>query len=275
MKKYLFWLILFLCVNCAISVTESNIIVSSNQSENQAQNKIIQSLKVNLPDLQIDQVNKTNITQIYEVTSGHKVFYVDQNGKYILLGNLVDLDTKKIITQERVEELSVFNWSQLPLNIALRQKLGTGQNKIAVFTDPDCPFCQNLEKTTIAKLNNVTVYYFLYPLDIHPNASDDAKKILCSQIPEQTFLDWMVDGKSLPKKTNCINSGLLAQMKYVAESLVKVEATPTILLEDGTLLPGLVPADYLNKLIMEASYKVKNKESGIKSLNTNTESKVK
>jgi len=213
------------------------------------------SLKTTLPDLTVDQINSTAIPNIYEIISGRKVFYVDGTGHYALLGNMVDLTTKQSLTELKVQELSVVDWKKLPLGIALRQVIGKGERRIAIFTDPDCPFCQHLEQDTIPKLKNVTVYYFLYPLAMHANAESDSKKILCSEIPDQTFINWMKDNKTLPTRTTCKNASQLAEMKDVATQVAQIEATPTIILPNGVILAGLVPPDYLNKLITETSPK--------------------
>lgn len=221
-------------------------------------NQIKASLKTSLPELTVDQVNPTSVPNIYEVISGKKVFYVDNTGRYAFLGNMVDLSTKQSLTQNKVEQLSVVNFQQLPINYALKQVIGTGERKIAIFTDPDCPFCQRLEQDTIPKLTNVTVYYFLYPLAIHANAETDSKKILCSETPDKTFLAWMKNNTLLPQRSDCKNAADLKIIKDYGSKVVGVEATPTIILPNGKVMAGLIPADYLNQLLTEASPPPKN-----------------
>ena len=215
--------------------------------------QIVKNLKITLPEITVDQINPTAIPYVYEVVSGHKVFYVDSTGRYALLGNMVDLTTKQSITQTRIEQLSVVDWNKLPLAIALRQVIGSGERKIAVFTDPDCPFCQRLEQDTIPKLTNVTVYYFLFPLSIHANAALDSKKILCSETPDKTFLAWMKNGVNLPMRSNCKAVANLTIMQDIGKNMIGVEATPTIVLASGKIMQGVIPPDYLNQLITEAS----------------------
>lgn len=210
-------------------------------------------LKADLPELKVDQVNATPVSGVYEVISGRKVFYVDSTGRYAFLGNLVDLETKQSLTEKTVKKVTVINWNQLPLQIALRNTIGPGNRRIAVFTDPDCPFCKHLEQDTIAKLKDVVVYDFLFPLKIHENGVNDSKKILCSENPEATFTLWMTMGVKLPDKTVCPNSFKLAKMQDVGNNIVGVEGTPTIVLPNGQIISGVVPADYLNKLITDTS----------------------
>jgi thiol:disulfide interchange protein DsbC len=216
-------------------------------------NQIKASLKTSLPELNIDEINPTVLPDVYEIVSGHKVFYVDSSGRYAFLGNMVDLSTKQSLTQARVEALSKVNFNQLPFSYALVRVNGTGERKLAIFTDPDCPFCQRLEQETIPKLTNVTIYYFLFPLAIHANAETDSKKIVCSETPDKTFLEWMVNGKSLPQRSECRNAANLSAIKDFGVKKIGVEATPTIILPNGKVMTGLIPADYLNQLLTEAS----------------------
>jgi thiol:disulfide interchange protein DsbC len=228
--------------------------------------QIAKNLKIYLPDLIVDQINPTVIPNVYEVVSGHKIFYIDSTGRYLMLGNLVDLSTKQSITETRVNEISDVKFSSLPLNLALKQVIGNGERKIAVFTDPDCPFCQRLEQDTVPKLSNVTIYYFLFPLAIHANAETDSKKILCAENPDKTFLLWMKNSINLPNNSSCNASAKLAQMQKIGVNVVGVEATPTIVLQNGKVIKGLPPADYLNQLITDAMPKA-NKNISIESSN--------
>ncbi|MBY0379764.1 MAG: DsbC family protein [Burkholderiales bacterium] len=238
MKKTLFLFLFVLGLQCfAVTLSTSDLIKSS--------------LKHTLPKVNVTAINDTPIPNIYQVISDKKIFYVDSSGKYLFIGNLIDLSTKANLTQLAVQSISVVDWNQLPLKIAIRHVNGDGKRKIAVFTDPDCPFCKQLDQETVPKLKNVTIYYYLYPLAIHARAESDAKKILCSETLETTFLSWMKDNKALPLKTVCNNANNLKQMITIGK-LVGVEATPTIVLPDGNIITGLVPADYLNQLITNA-----------------------
>lgn len=245
--------------------------------------KTIQSqLKSTLPMVKIDKISDTPIQNIYEVTSMHKIFYVDGSGRYALIGNLVDLSTKTNLTQLAVESISIVSWNELPLKIAIQKVIGNGKRKIAVFTDPDCPFCKRLEQETVPNLKNVTIYYFLFPLSsIHANAISDSQKILCSETPEATFTNWMKDNKSLPANTKCNNAKILKDMLDTGNK-IGVEQTPTIILTDGKVIPGLIPADYLNQLIAD-SVKIEsataiesathNIESGVRNVESKSTSK--
>jgi thiol:disulfide interchange protein DsbC len=218
---------------------------------------IRQSLKGTLPKVNIDSISDTPVANLYQVVSGKKVFYVDSSGRYLLVGNLIDLATQNNLTKQQVEKLEVVNWDELPLNLAIRRVNGDGKRRIAIFSDPDCQFCKNLERETIPKLSNVTIYYFMFPLPTHQNAKLHAKQILCSEMAESAFTAWMNNGDKLQDNTGCDKANNLETMLNLGKNL-GVEETPTIILPDGKVVVGLVPPDYLNQLITNAMPDVVN-----------------
>lgn len=221
--------------------------------ENKITSAISNNLKINLPEVHIDQINPTKVANVYEVVSGNKVFYVDGTGQYAMLGNLVDLSTKKSLTEERVRDLTRVDWKGLPLNLAIPRVIGQGTRHIAIFTDPDCPFCRNLEVDTVANLKDVTVYYFLFPLDIHTNAKTHSKQIICSETPDKALTTWMKSGTGLTALTTCKNAARLDTIINYATNVLHLEAAPTIILPNGEIIAGVVPPDYLNQRITETT----------------------
>ena len=224
-------------------------IAYADDSASVSLDSVKQNIKANLPDLQIDQIIASPVAGVYEVDSGRKVFYVNGNGNYAFVGNLMDLVNKTNLTEQRTDALNKIDWNQLPLGLAIKRVHGTGSNRIAIFTDPDCPFCKRLETDTIPNLKNVTMYYFLYPLAIHANANSDSRKILCAENPESAMISFMAKGVTLGKNATCLNGNKIDQMLSIGNNVVQVNGTPTIILPNGRIISGLVPADYLSRLI--------------------------
>lgn len=210
------------------------------------------NLQHNLPDLTIERILATPVAGVYEVDSGHKVFYVDSSGNYALIGNLLDLRSKTSLTEQRSLALNRVDWQQLPLNLAIVRIKGNGhKNRLAIFTDPDCPFCKRLEAETLSKLTDVSLYYFLFPLPIHPLATDHAQRILCAENPESAMLNFMTHNATLGKNNSCSNIDKLSEIKAVATDILQISGTPTMVLPNGRIISGLVPLDYLNQMLAD------------------------
>ncbi len=76
---------------------------------------------------------------------------------------MMDLKNHVNLTEARASELNKIDFSKLPLQDAVKTVKGNGMRKIAVFSDPNCPYCHKLEEA-LKSIDNVTVYTFLFPI---------------------------------------------------------------------------------------------------------------
>ena len=113
----------------------------------------------------------------YEVYAGGRLFYTDEDVNYFFLGNIVEAKSMSNITAQRLQKLSAIKFESLPLDFAIKTVKGNGKRKVAVFSDPDCPYCKRLEKDLV-NVTDVTIYTFLYPIpSLHPDAARKSKAI--------------------------------------------------------------------------------------------------
>lgn len=200
----------------------------------------------------IDSINKSPVDGIYEVVIGRKIFYVTSDGKYLFFGNIIDPIAKKSLTDERTRELSKIDPKQLPLEWAIKEVNGNGSRVLYVFSDPECPYCQMFEKQVAPQLKDTTIYTFLFPLPMHLQAKPDSKKIWCSADRTQVWIDWMRNKVALPSDMSC-DTSVLDKVYKIGTDVVQVEGTPTIILSNGQILPGALPADQLLQQMDEAA----------------------
>jgi thiol:disulfide interchange protein DsbC len=187
----------------------------------------------------IASVRPTPIKGIYEVAlTPPQILYTDAQGKYVLTGAMVDLARQVNLTEQRMADLNHVDFSKLPLEQSIKTVKGSGARKLAIFSDPDCPYCKRLEKETLSHIDNVTIYTFLYPLDQHADASRKAGAIWCAPDRARAWDDWMLRGK-LPSGAGSCASPLEANLALA--SRLGVRATPTIVTEKGELVMGAVP----------------------------------
>ncbi|MCV2509464.1 MAG: DsbC family protein, partial [Neisseriaceae bacterium] len=191
---------------------------------------------------------------LYEfVVDGNRIIYLDEKMKNVLIGDVINVKTKENYTEKRAAQLDVIDFNKLPFDQAIKVVQGNGQVKIAVFTDPDCPFCKKLEQD-LKKIDNITIYNFLYPIDgLHPNARKKAIQIWCQgDKKSQVWVDYMRDNKSIPKVSECSNP-IQKNLKLGHE--VGIYGTPVIFLPDGQRIGGYVPYDQFTKVINQYSKK--------------------
>jgi thiol:disulfide interchange protein DsbC len=206
--------------------------------------KIKDTLKARLGgDIEVRDVIKTPIPGIYEVDTADQIVYSDAKGDYVITGDLMDIKNHVNLTDARASELNKIDFAKLPLNDAVKMVKGNGERKIAVFSDPNCPYCHKLEEELKA-VDNVTVYTFLFPI-LSPDSTIKSKSIWCSTDRAKAWTGWMLD-KRAPSAPGTCDTTVLSHNLELGRSL-RITGTPTVFLADGRRLPGAVTADRLEK----------------------------
>lgn len=213
------------------------------------------ALEQKFPGADIGSVTKTTyLGGLYEVHFDDRLVYTDAKGNHIIVGAVYDSATKANLTDERLRKLNRIDWSNLPLELAIKKVKGKGERKMVIFSDADCPFCKKLEDE-LKSIDNVTVYTFLFPIDqLHPDAARKSRQIWCSDDRQKAWDEFFVSGKLPDNKGDCANPVAATQ---ALGARLKITATPTMVLADGSLVPGALPAPRLEAAIKEAEVEAK------------------
>ncbi|TJZ78903.1 DsbC family protein [Chitiniphilus eburneus] len=205
-------------------------------------------LQKSLDGRSVVSIGATPIKGLYEVVlEGRQIVYTDAKGDYILVGDLVDVARKSSLTQDRIAELAVTDFSKLPLDKAIKEVRGDGSRKLAVFSDPDCPFCKRLEKDSLNGVDNVTIYTFLFPLSIHPDADRKSKLIWCAKDRTAAWQTWVHDEK-LPEDSNADCANPINDNLALGEKL-GISGTPALIFGNGRIVSGAIPKEQLEAML--------------------------
>jgi thiol:disulfide interchange protein DsbC len=204
--------------------------------------KVEQQIRNQIRDLRIDAVRPSPIKGLYEVQSGHNLFYSNATGTHLIAGgHIFDTRTHEDLTEDRLEQINRIDWSMLPLDKAIVSGDPHGM-KVAIFTDPDCPFCRRLEQE-LQKAKGIQVYTFLYPLTlIHPHAREHAESIWCAKDRHKLMLDVMLNNANPPKASCDVKA--LDDIQALGEKL-GIHGTPTLIAGDGRMYAGFKPLPLL------------------------------
>jgi len=206
-----------------------------------------EKIELRFPGTKVIDVQPAPLPGLYEVFTGGAIAYADISGDYLFVGSLMDTKTRENLTAERVNARNAVPFDSLPFDRAIKVVKGNGQRKLAVFADPDCPYCQQLEKE-LGSVDNVTVYTFLYPLAaVHPDATARARAIWCAQDRASTWTHWMLE-----KKTPTVDVACKAEAVDELVELGKklhINGTPTMYLANGRRVDGMVQAARLDELL--------------------------
>lgn len=229
----------FLSALTVIYLTLASIGFAHAQSEQQIKTDLQKKLGSNA---KVKSVTPGPISGIYEVIVGNEVFYTDKNSKYLIQGEIINLDTGKNITEQRQSDLNRIKWADLPQANAIKTVRGNGSRQLAIFSDPNCGYCKRLEKS-LQQLDNVTLYTYLIPI-LSPDSTQKAKQIWCSSDPYKSYTDWMINGISPSGKGDCatpLDKNLALAKTY------GITGTPTLFFTDGSRFPGAVQITDIEK----------------------------
>jgi thiol:disulfide interchange protein DsbC len=209
--------------------------------------KLLQS---RLPDVQIEQVlPSTALPGMYDVITTSDVLYVDASLQHVVVGRVYQSDSGDNLSRQRWDALHAVDFSSLPLQQAIHWTHGKGRRRLAVFADPLCPYCQQLEQT-LQGLDDVSVYIFLMPLEtVHPGASEKSRRIWCSSDQGAAWNAWMMHSQE-PAVATCGADPLNGVGELAAK--LKVTSTPTIFFADGQRATGAMEAEGIARALDRA-----------------------
>ncbi len=216
---------------------------------------IRKSLSERLPNFpKIDEISRTPMAGLFEVRyGGTEILYSDATGEHVFInGSMVETKTRTDLTEARVEKLLAIDFDKLPLKDAVVHKQGSGARKMAVFGDPNCPYCKRFERD-IAAIKDVTIYSFLIPI-LGPDSTGKARDVWCAKDAAHVWRAWMLDGTTPPKAAAaCDSTAVERNLEFARKH--RINGTPAVVFEDGTRKPGAMPADAVEKLLVAAAKK--------------------
>jgi len=210
---------------------------------------LTQNLKQRYPSTQFSNIKQSAVDGLYEVTMGRNIGYTDISGRYFFFGKLFDMQTQTDLTEQPMEAATKIDFKSLPLKNAIKIEKGNGKRIFAVFSDPDCPYCRQLE-STLSRMTDFTMYVFLFPLDsLHPEASKRAESIWCNSNKAKAWQDYVLDSIK-PELKTCANP--IVENIKLGEKL-GANGTPTLINSDGMLTSGALPRSELESWLNSKS----------------------
>jgi thiol:disulfide interchange protein DsbC len=186
---------------------------------------------------------------MFEVVIDSEIVYVDEAVNYLLTGHVYDTRTQEDLTARRSEEVLRVDFASLPMQLAFKIVRGDGSRPVAIFEDPNCPYCKRLENE-IRSLNNTTIYIFLYPI-LSDDSVAKSTQIWCAKDPAAAWSRLMADGQ-LPEKAAQSCKTPIDDVLALGHKL-SVTGTPTLVFADGRRAPGVIPLDRVEQMLSTAA----------------------
>jgi thiol:disulfide interchange protein DsbC len=213
---------------------------------NADENTISQAMAKSMPTVKIDSVKPSEVKGLYEVTVGANIFYVSDDGKYLLQGRLVDLATRTDLTEQKLSGKRIQAIEKIGQKNMIVFKPKIGKYTVSVFTDIDCGYCRKLHSEIDQYLaQGITIQYLFFPrAGKNSDSYNKAVSVWCADDRNAALTAAKKDQK-VPAKT-CDNP-VDEHMKLGEDFDVK--GTPMIVTEKGNIYPGYLPAKQLVEVL--------------------------
>lgn len=189
-------------------------------------------------------VSETPMTGILQVQIEGEIVYATEDGRYLLQGRVIDMDTKEDLTELAKAELR----RELLEGIDVSKQIGFEPEKtnfdLTVFTDIDCGYCRKLH-SQMAEYNaeGIAIHYMAFPrAGIGSESYDKFVSVWCAD-DQQAAMTAAKTGTD-PEPRQCENP--IAE-QYQLGIALGVTGTPALMTADGQLIPGYVPPADLRK----------------------------
>lgn len=207
----------------------------------------------NMPELLPEHVRATPMPGLYEIQIGMNFGYVTADGRYLIAGDMTDLQTRKELTEDRRRQARIALVEKLDQSgyIEFAPEAQPAKYTVTVFTDVDCGYCRMLHRQ-IADYNarGIAVRYLFFPRAGADTPSFyKAEEVWCSA-DRKAALTQAKSGADLKGDKSCDNP-VMAQLQ--AAAALGLRGTPSILLPNGELVPGYRPPDDLLAVLQKAA----------------------
>jgi len=212
---------------------------------------IFNALKDRVEALEKDQIEPSEVEGLYTVTIGFDIYYVSSNGKFLFSGDVIELATgNKIggtgLAAKRQRMISAVSEKDMVVYPATTAK----KTAISIFTDPTCPYCRKLHEQIPTLLDaGIDVRYLAFPrAGAQSQVAIDMASIWCAD-DKQAAMTASKQGRTV-KPATCEDP--IAE-QYGIGVAMQIRGTPAIILENGEIIAGYVPADRLIEQALAAT----------------------
>ncbi len=233
-------------MNKLITVVVATLLSLAFSTAHADEKTIRESIAKSMPTMKIDTIKPAEVKGLYEISVGANVFYVSDDGKYLIEGHLIDIAARKDLTEGRLNTSHVNALKKLGTDKMIIFKPKTSKYTVTIITDIDCGYCRKLHSEIDTYMaEGITIQYIFFPRTGKDTESyKKAVSVWCAD-DRKAALTAAKKGETLKEKT-CKNP-VDEHMKLGGE--FEVNGTPTIVSEKGQIYPGYLPAKQLADML--------------------------
>lgn len=232
-----------LATSFALMMTFSSVHAADESTED-----LTRLLKLRLGTDQVEPPTATDVEGVYQTRFGNKFAYLIDGGRYVFIGDMVDLETARNLTELSrrelvVEELASFSKEKRIIFPAVDEELAI----LSVFTDTSCGYCQQLHKEVkFLQEAGISVHYLPYPRGGNRGPGySDLRKVWCAGDQRKAMsIAKGAETGSLASSETC-DLAQYVDDGYLLGNRIGVTGTPALYSSDGGKFNGYVPYQQL------------------------------
>lgn len=212
--------------------------------------QVRQSIELLLPGVQPDSIRATPIAGLFEVVIGTRITYISGDGRYLIEGNIIDLERRLNITEPRLMQARLDVVRRIGRANMLLFSPQEVKYRVMVFTDIDSGFGRKMQREVADYTNlGIELRYLLFPrAGINSASYRKAVSIWCADDRKEA-LTAAAKGEAVAEKT-CDNP---VKQHFAVGEMIGVTGTPVLLLESGEMIPAYVPAEELAAILKKSA----------------------
>lgn len=188
-------------------------------------------------------VSKSPVDGWYTVHKGSIIAYISGDGRYMLQGDMIDLNHQVNLSEAIRTDARRVLMSSVADDQVITFSPAEVKYSVSIFTDVDCTYCRRLHGQIDEYLaQGIEIRYLLYPRNGPASrAWNTAEDVWCSADRQNALTMAKLDRKFAT--SSCDSS--IVQDHYGIGRDVGLSGTPAIVFEDGTLIAGYLPPNKL------------------------------
>jgi thiol:disulfide interchange protein DsbC len=203
---------------------------------------IKKAIEKSMPEAKIESIKPSVIKGLSEVVLGANIYYVSDDGKYLLQGRLIDVENRIDLSAQKIGGIRKEALAKVGKDNMITFKAKIEKYKVYVFTDIDCGYCRKLHSEIDQySAEGITINYLFFPRA--GKGSDSyykAVSVWCSKDRNEALTaakkDQKIDAKTCENPVDM-------HMRLAEE--FEAKGTPMIVTEQGNIYPGYLPAKEL------------------------------
>jgi thiol:disulfide interchange protein DsbC len=251
-KTFRFFSFILILSISPFAIAQDSVSEALPKINSEPSSELTRLLKLRLGIDSIDEPTETSIEGVYQTRFGDKFAYLIDNGRFVLIGDLIDLETAVNLTEASRRDLIINKINEVSLDdLVIFPAVSEEKSVLNVFTDVSCGYCRKLhEEVNYLQEAGITVRYLPFPRGGNQGPGYiGLKQVWCAENKQLAMgIAKGIENGELGS-ANC-SKGDMVDRGYDLGNTIGVTGTPALYLNDGEKINGYMPHERLISKIL-------------------------